>query len=46
VLELFGISLPIVRVGGGLLVAASGWRMLNRSDAALRARYSRMTATD
>jgi multiple antibiotic resistance protein len=32
VLELFGISLPIVRVGGGLLVAASGWRMLNRSD--------------
>lgn len=32
VLDLFGISLPIVRVGGGLLVAATGWRMLN-SDA-------------
>lgn len=32
VLELFGISLPIVRVGGGLLVAASGWRMLNTSN--------------
>ncbi|HSB24796.1 MAG TPA: MarC family protein [Burkholderiaceae bacterium] len=32
VLDLFGISLPIVRIGGGLLVAASGWRMLNRSD--------------
>jgi multiple antibiotic resistance protein len=32
VLELFGISLPIVRIGGGLLVAASGWRMLNSSD--------------
>ena len=29
VLDIFGISLPIVRVGGGLLVAASGWRMLN-----------------
>lgn len=29
VLDLFGISLPIVRVGGGLLVAATGWRMLN-----------------
>jgi multiple antibiotic resistance protein len=29
VLELFGISLPIVRIGGGLLVAATGWRMLN-----------------
>lgn len=28
-LDLFGISLPIVRVGGGLLVAATGWRMLN-----------------
>jgi multiple antibiotic resistance protein len=32
VLELFGISLPIVRIGGGLLVAASGWRMLNHND--------------
>jgi multiple antibiotic resistance protein len=32
VLELFGISLPIVRIGGGLLVAASGWRMLNHKD--------------
>lgn len=31
VLELFGISLPIVRIGGGLLVAATGWRMLNSS---------------
>lgn len=32
VLEIFGISLPIVRIGGGLLVAASGWRMLNNQD--------------
>jgi multiple antibiotic resistance protein len=32
VLDLFGISLPIVRIGGGLLVATSAWRMLNRSD--------------
>ena len=32
VLELFGISIPIVRIGGGLLVAASGWRMLNSTD--------------
>jgi len=32
VLDLFGISIPIVRIGGGMLVAASGWRMLNRSD--------------
>jgi multiple antibiotic resistance protein len=32
VLDIFGISLPIVRVGGGLLVAASGWRMLDKSE--------------
>ncbi|HEY5805230.1 MAG TPA: MarC family protein [Lysobacter sp.] len=29
VLSLFGVSLPVVRLGGGLLVAATGWRMLN-----------------
>ncbi len=33
-LELFGISLPIVRIGGGLLVAATGWRMLNSQESA------------
>lgn len=32
VLALFGISLPVVRIGGGLLVAATGWRMLHRTD--------------
>lgn len=32
VLELFGISLAVVRMGGGLLVAATAWRMLHRSD--------------
>lgn len=29
VLAFFGISLPIVRVGGGILVIATGWRLLN-----------------
>ena len=29
ILRLFGISVPIVRVGGGLLVVANGWRLLN-----------------
>lgn len=29
VLEFFGISLPIVRVGGGLIVAATAWRLLS-----------------
>jgi len=32
VLEIFGISIPVIRLGGGLLVAATGWRMLDRSD--------------
>lgn len=32
VLDLFGISLAIVRVAGGLLVAATGWRMLQAPD--------------
>src|SRR6476660_6831855 len=34
VLRLFGISVPIVRVGGGLLVMANGWRRLNARGAA------------
>ena len=32
VLSVFGISLPIVRLGGGMLVAAAGWGMLNKED--------------
>jgi multiple antibiotic resistance protein len=32
VLELFGLSIPIVRVGGGLVVASTGWRLLNDFD--------------
>jgi multiple antibiotic resistance protein len=29
VLQFFGISIPIVRVGGGLLVISAGWRLLH-----------------
>ena len=32
VLEFFGISLPVVRIAGGLVVSAFGWKLLN-SDA-------------
>lgn len=32
VLAIFGISLPILRVGGGLLVCATAWRMLSRAE--------------
>jgi multiple antibiotic resistance protein len=37
ILEWFGISVPIVRVGGGLLVVATGWRLLNANDVPVRA---------
>jgi multiple antibiotic resistance protein len=33
VLKFFGISIPVLRVAGGLIVAMSGWRMLNQPDA-------------
>ena len=32
VLSFFGISLPVVQVGGGLIVISTGWAMLNRKD--------------
>ena len=32
VLALFGISLPFLRLGGGLLVCATAWRMLGRGE--------------
>jgi multiple antibiotic resistance protein len=32
ILKFFGISLPIVQVGGGLIVIATGWEMLMRKD--------------
>jgi multiple antibiotic resistance protein len=32
VLQFFGISMPTVRVAGGLLVTANGWRLLNAED--------------
>ena len=32
-LSFFGIPLSIVRVGGGMLVIASAWRLVNSPDA-------------
>ena len=32
ILAFFGISLPVVQVGGGLVVMAAGWKLLNRAD--------------
>lgn len=31
-LRFFGLSLPAVQIGGGLLVAVTGWRLLNRGS--------------
>jgi multiple antibiotic resistance protein len=32
ILAFFGISVPIVQVGGGLVLIAAGWKLLNRPD--------------
>ena len=32
ILSFFGISLPVVQVGGGLIVVSTGWAMLTRSN--------------
>ncbi len=32
ILTFFGISLPVVQVGGGLIVISSGWAMLNQKE--------------
>jgi multiple antibiotic resistance protein len=33
VLSFFGVTIPVLRVAGGIVVAASGWRMLSEPDA-------------
>ncbi len=32
ILDFFGISLPVVQVGGGMVVIATGWGLLNQKD--------------
>ncbi len=32
ILAFFGISLPVVQVGGGMVVIATAWSLLNRKD--------------
>jgi multiple antibiotic resistance protein len=45
ILTFFGISLPVVQVGGGLVVIATGWGLLNRDDDEDAERDSKKTAT-
>ena len=32
VLSFFGISMSVLRVGGGMIVAMAGWKLLHASD--------------
>ena len=44
ILNFFGLSLPIVQVAGGLVIASLGWRMLNQPDAQTTAQSKREEA--
>jgi multiple antibiotic resistance protein len=47
ILSFFGISLPVVQVGGGLVVVSTGWAMLTRSDQVDRGQaHQNMTQPD
>jgi multiple antibiotic resistance protein len=45
-LAFFGISLPVVQVAGGFVLAAMGWGLLNNNDSATSAEKSSVAATD
>lgn len=36
VLRFFGISIPVVQIGGGLVVLATGWGMLNQKEGEIK----------
>jgi multiple antibiotic resistance protein len=40
ILEFFGISIPVVRVAGGLLVTAMGWKLLSEGTGTSHARLN------
>ena len=44
ILSFFGISLPVVQVGGALVVISTGWTMLTRSDPAASRDSAHQTA--
>jgi multiple antibiotic resistance protein len=46
VLSFFGVSLPIVQVGGGLVVVSTGWMMLKREDPEDRRQIAREAGTE
>jgi multiple antibiotic resistance protein len=44
ILRFFGISIPVVQVGGGMIVIANGWALLRRSDEPDRAKAKQNAA--
>jgi multiple antibiotic resistance protein len=46
VLGFFGVSLPVVRVGGGLVVTAFGWKLLNAAPLADESHAEQHAADD
>jgi multiple antibiotic resistance protein len=47
VLSFFGLSLPVVQVGGGLVVISTGWALLNQKDQSDRGAIRQtVTSTD
>ena len=46
VLEFFGISLPVLRIAGGLVVTAFGWNLLNSGAPEGQREAANATATD
>ena len=46
ILEFFGISLPVVQVGGGLIVISSGWNMLKQGGDERRELHQGMQPQD
>ena len=46
ILSFFGISLPVVQVGGGLIVISTGWAMLNQKEQADRGSAHRDVKSD
>jgi multiple antibiotic resistance protein len=45
VLTFFGISIPVVQVGGGLIVIATGWAMLKQKDETGRSAMGRAVSS-
>ncbi len=45
VLSFFGISIPVLRVAGGIVISMSGWRMLTEPDATEQRRHETPEST-